>query len=121
MIIKEDIDMRRTPFAQYPTSISITKYKNLVIDMLKYNFPLLTETELAAAVDYSISKHFSDRNVKIDNNYKKRLEDYKNSQSSKDSAPKISVKGSANGGNSPFGGGKPANNPFGGAKKSPFN
>ena len=44
------------------------KYKNIVIDMLRYNFPLLTETELAAAVDYSISKHFSDTNVKIDNN-----------------------------------------------------
>ena len=73
MIIKQDIDMRRTQFAQYPSSLSITKYKNIVIDMLRYNFPLLTETELAAAVDYSISKHFSDTNVKIDNNYKKEL------------------------------------------------
>ena len=66
-----------------------------------------------------IKKALEEREVILDNNYKKRLEDYKNSQSGKDSAPKTSVKGSANGGNSPFG--KPANNPFGGAKKSPFN
>ena len=65
-----------------------------------------------------IKKALEEREVILDNNYKKRLEDYKNSQSGKDSAPKTSVKGSANGGNSPFG--KPANNPFGGAKKSPF-
>jgi hypothetical protein len=66
-----------------------------------------------------IKKALEEREVILDNNYKKRLEDYKNSQSGKDNTPKASVKGSANGGNSPFG--KPANNPFGGAKKSPFN
>ena len=65
-----------------------------------------------------IKKALEEREIILDNNYKKRLEDYKNSQSGKDNAPKTPVKGSANGGNSPFG--KPANNPFGGAKKSPF-
>ena len=66
-----------------------------------------------------IKKALEEREIILDNNYKKRLEDYKNSQNGKDSTPKTSVKGSANGGNSPFG--KPNANPFGGAKKSPFN
>ena len=66
-----------------------------------------------------IKKALEEREIILDNNYKKRLEDYKNSQSGKENAPKTSVKGSANGGNSPFGA-KPTNNPFGGAKKSPF-
>ena len=66
-----------------------------------------------------IKKALEEREIILDNNYKKRLEDYKNSQNGKESnTPKTPVKGSANGGNSPFG--KPANNPFGGAKKSPF-
>lgn len=67
-----------------------------------------------------IKKALEEREIILDNNYKKRLEDYKNSQNNnQNSAPKASVKGSANGNNSPFG--KPASNPFGGAKKSPFN
>lgn len=65
-----------------------------------------------------IGKALEEREIVLDNNYKKRLEDYKNSQSTKEN--KSPVKGSANGGNSPFGG-KPSNNPFGGVKKSPFN
>ena len=66
-----------------------------------------------------IKKALEEREIILDNNYKKRLEDYKASQNGKDNAPKTPIKGSANGGNSPFG--KPANNPFGNAKKSPFN
>ena len=65
-----------------------------------------------------IKKALEEREIILDNNYKKRLEDYKASQNGKDNTPKTPVKGSANGGNSPFG--KPANNPFGGTKKSPF-
>ena len=67
-----------------------------------------------------IKKALEEREIILDNNYKKRLEDYKNAVGNKDNTPKPTVKGSANGGNSPFG--KPAANPFGGgAKKSPFN
>ena len=66
-----------------------------------------------------IGKALEEREIILDNNYKKRLEDYKNSQGSS-SAPKTSVKGSANGGNSPFGGSAPKTSPFGNAKKSPF-
>ena len=67
-----------------------------------------------------IKKALEEREIILDNNYKKRLEDYKNSQNNnQNSAPKTSVKGSANGNNSPFG--KSASNPFGGTKKSPFN
>ena len=66
-----------------------------------------------------IGKALEEREIILDNNYKKRLEDYKNSQGSS-STPKASVKGSANGGNSPFGGSTPKASPFGNAKKSPF-
>ena len=66
-----------------------------------------------------IKKALEEREIILDNNYKKRLEDYNNSQTGKaDNKP--SVKGSANGANSPFGNAPKANNPFGGAKKSPF-
>ena len=68
-----------------------------------------------------IKKALEEREITLDNNYKKRLEDYKTSAGNKASnAPKASVKGSANGGNSPFGNAPKANNPFGGGKKSPF-
>ena len=68
-----------------------------------------------------IKKALEEREIVLDNNYKKRLEDYKASAGNKaSSAPKASVKGSANGGNSPFGNAPKANNPFGGGKKSPF-
>ena len=66
-----------------------------------------------------IKKALEEREIVLDNNYKKRLEDYKANVGNKASAPKSSVKGSANGGNSPFGNAPKANNPFG-AKKSPF-
>ena len=69
-----------------------------------------------------IKKALEEREIILDNNYKKRLEDYKNSQSSKESTPKPSVRGSANGNSAnPFGGGNSRpNNPFGNGKKSPF-
>ena len=67
-----------------------------------------------------IKKALEEREIILDNNYKKRLEDYNNATSNKGAtASKPSIKGSANGNASPFGGNK-ANNPFGGAKKSPF-
>lgn len=67
-----------------------------------------------------IKKALEEREIQLDNNYKKRLEDYKNIQSNKDSKPTSTVKGSANNSASPFGNAK-SSNPFGGAKKSPFN
>ena len=65
-----------------------------------------------------IKKALEEREIILDNNYKKRLEDYKANVGNKTEA-KPSVKGAANGGNSPFGNAPKANNPFG-AKKSPF-
>lgn len=72
MIIKETVDDMRTSFANYPESITIANYKKIAIKMLRYGFPLLTEAELAAAVDYSVSKHFSDTTARVNNNYKNR-------------------------------------------------
>ena len=66
-----------------------------------------------------IKKALEEREIILDNNYKKRLEDYKANVGNKTES-KPSVKGAANGGNSPFGNAPKANNPFGGAKKSPF-
>lgn len=65
------IDKMRTPLASYPESQTIANYKRIAMDMLHLNFPLLSEMELAAAVDDSISRHFKDTNIKVDNNYKK--------------------------------------------------
>ena len=64
-----------------------------------------------------IKKALEEREIILDNNYKKRLEDYK---ANKSDAPKSSVKGSANGSTSPFGSSTPKSSPFGNAKKSPF-
>ena len=66
-----------------------------------------------------ITKALEEREIVLDNNYKKRLEDYKTMNANK-ADTKPSVKGSANGGNSPFGGTAPKASPFGNAKKSPF-
>ena len=66
-----------------------------------------------------IKKALEEREIILDNNYKKRLEDYKNMNANKADAPKPSVKGSANGGTSPFGN-APKASPFGNGKKSPF-
>ena len=65
-------DNLRTSLATYPESKLIENYKKIMMDMLHINFPLLTETELAAAIDYSISTHFKDTDVVIDNSYKKK-------------------------------------------------
>ena len=65
-----------------------------------------------------ITKALEEREIVLDNNYKKRLEDYK-AMGTKSETPKPSVKGSANGGNSPFGN-TPKASPFGNGKKSPF-
>ena len=64
-------DVYRTSLATYPENAAIQKYKEIVMDMMHLNFPLLSEMELAAAIDYSISKHFKDTDVTITNNYKK--------------------------------------------------
>lgn len=66
-----------------------------------------------------IKKALEEREITLDNHYKQRLEDYKNMNVGK-AESKPSVKGSANGGASPFGGSTPKSSPFGNAKKSPF-
>lgn len=69
------VDRLRTSLATYPESPVILNYKNIMMDMLHLNFPLLSEPEIAYAVDYSISNHFSDTPVVVDNNYKNRKVD----------------------------------------------
>ena len=64
-------DSFRTALATYPDTQAITNYKKIMMDMLHLNFPSLSEAELAAAIDYSISNHFKDTDITIDNNYKK--------------------------------------------------
>lgn len=70
--LKDTVDRRRTPLADYPETISITKYKEIMMDMLHIAFPLLTEDELALGLDHYISKSFKDFDLKIDNNYKNK-------------------------------------------------
>ena len=53
-------DSFRTALATYPDTQAITNYKKIMMDMLHLNFPSLSEAELAAAIDYSISNHFID-------------------------------------------------------------
>lgn len=65
-------DEWRTSFANYPESTSLTKYKQTVSSLLSLSFPLLTKAEIASAVDYSISNHYKDLNVSINNNYKNK-------------------------------------------------
>lgn len=66
-----------------------------------------------------IAKALEEREITLDNHYKQRLLDYQNMNAGK-AESKPSVKGSANGGASPFGGSAPKASPFGNAKKSPF-
>ena len=71
MRMLQERDNMRTSMATYPESSLITNYKKIMMDMLHISFPLLSETELAYAVDDSISRHFKDTDIKVDNNYKK--------------------------------------------------
>lgn len=66
-----------------------------------------------------ITKALEEREIILDNHYKQRLEDY-NTMNAGKTETKPSVKGSANGGTSPFGGSAPKSSPFGNGKKSPF-
>lgn len=59
----------RTAYAQYPDVRALNEYKRICMDMLHLNFPLLTEGELSAAIDWSISQHFKDTPAIVDNNY----------------------------------------------------
>lgn len=65
-------DPIRTPEAKYIENQAITEYKLRMLSMLKYNFPRLSEIELARAIDWSISNHFKDSEVEIHNNYKNK-------------------------------------------------
>ncbi len=60
----------KSNFAKYPESQAINNYKDIAMNMLHLNFPLLTEEELSAAIDNSISNHFKDTDITINNNYK---------------------------------------------------
>ena len=71
-VYKETKDYMRTSMANYPESSVIAKYKEICLTMLRYQFPGLTQAELAMAIDYSISKRFHDTDVKVNNNYKNR-------------------------------------------------
>lgn len=66
------IDNSRTSLATYPDSSVLYNYKTVARDLLHLSFPSLSFGEISAAIDYSISKHFKDTPVVIDNNYKKR-------------------------------------------------
>ena len=66
------IDPMRSSMATYPDSATLYNYKKIMMDMLHLSFPLLTDIELAAAIDDSISTHFKDTDIILDNNYKKK-------------------------------------------------
>lgn len=63
---------KRTSEAHYPENYAISKYKDILLDMLRYNFPLLSSHELAMAIDWSISKRYKNTNIEIYNNYKNK-------------------------------------------------
>lgn len=65
-------DHRRTSLAQYPESTTLAQYKEVMVSLLHLSFPSLTEWEIASAVDISITKHFNDKDVVVDNNYKNK-------------------------------------------------
>lgn len=58
-----------TAFMTYPDMKAIAEYKRICMDMLHFNFPLLSPGELSAAIDWSIANHFKDTPVVVDNNY----------------------------------------------------
>ena len=53
----------------------LMNYKEVVLDMLRFQFPLLSRQEIEMAVEWSIGKRMKDHPVKIDNNYKKQTVD----------------------------------------------
>ena len=65
-------DTMRTPLASYPESTPVTQYKNIVSNLLHLSYPRLTDAEIASIVDISISEHYTDTDVVVDNNYKKK-------------------------------------------------
>lgn len=62
---------RRSNLATYPDSVVLDQYKKVMMDMLHFNFPMLTEEELICAIDHSMSKHFKDAEAILTNNYKR--------------------------------------------------
>ena len=50
---------------------SIELYKREMREALKLSFPRMYDTEIEAAIQYSIDKRFQDTNVKLENNYEK--------------------------------------------------
>lgn len=53
-------------------SPTIQKYKEQVMRVLEFSLPNLTKNEISRAVNYSIEKRFVNRQVTINNNYKKK-------------------------------------------------
>lgn len=62
-------------FRAYQENSFIDKYKEVARDVVKMHFPLLAMQEIDAAIDWSISKRFTDHPIKVDNNYKKQTID----------------------------------------------
>lgn len=62
-------------FRAYQENLFIDKYKEVARDVVKMHFPLLAMNEIDAAIDWSISKRFTDHPIKVDNNYKKQTID----------------------------------------------
>lgn len=60
----------KSSFAKYKECEIVNNYKKIMMDMFHINFPLLSETELSSAIDFSISKHLKNTDVRINNNYK---------------------------------------------------
>lgn len=63
-------DENRTSLATYPDSAVIKKYKDIMLEMLHLSFPLLSKSELSAAIDHSISNHIKNTTISVNNNYK---------------------------------------------------
>lgn len=62
-------------FRAYQENLFIDKYKEVARDVVKMHYPLLAMNEIDAAIDWSISKRFTDHPIKVDNNYKKQTID----------------------------------------------
>ena len=62
-------------FKTYQPNLFIDKYKEVARDVVKMHYPLLSMDEIECALDWSISRRFTDHPVKVDNNYKKQTID----------------------------------------------